>query len=381
MHGASSQNMRPEASRPKTPVESRLAKPDAAGRPTTPATPQAPGAFEAVSSSTAQTPAEEKTEPPSVSEPSPERAATGNGEKATPEDQIEAQPEQQYRPGLGPMMGNKAAVANKFRKIVNAQRAFVPRAGGAGERLAKQKDGDPDNITEVIPARSAARNVNKDDARPMTPEVVPPTPTVDKRMSPPGLNIPQSREGQQGSALQPDIEQASSEQDPQQNGSEPSSADVPRPLAVQKPPKPPEPRLRSVEKPKRKPNPFIDAFSNLGIDPAFALDERALNFEDQLNSFGWERNFLQKKKIDAMQTNMRREAGRIEAGSWAGFSDDKDARVADFEKSLDRAIEAVDEMDGLLTLYSVELSVSHRWTLYYTAVLIIIDTRGRRSVH
>lgn len=83
-----------------------------------------------------------------------------------------------------------------------------------------------------------------------------------------------------------------------------------------------------------------------------------MNFEDHLTRFGWERNFLQRKKFDTMQTSMRKEVGKIEAGTWLGPSDHRDIRVDEFEKSLDKAIEAVDEMDGLLTLYSVELSVS-----------------------
>jgi hypothetical protein len=47
----------------------------------------------------------------------------------------------------------------------------------------------------------------------------------------------------------------------------------------------------------------------------------------------------------------------VEAGSWLNHLEQKDDRVEAVEKMLDRAIAECDELEGLLTLYNVELSV------------------------
>lgn len=354
-YGDSTRSQEQDGARPKTPAESGLTVPNNNERPVTPTTPQPPGAFVTADPAPAGSPALKKEEQSAASATSADRSINANGEVKPSEPEQTTSEQQQYRPGLGPMIGKKSAVADKFRKAATAHRAFVPRAGGAGERLAKTKDaGDSDRITDVIPARSTARNSTKEEARPKSPE-----PQVqDKRFSPAVLDIPQrpqSRELQDTEAKNQGRPTSVQLEDPGQPDG--SSGDLPRPLSVQKIPRPASQPPVVREKLKRKPNPFADAFANLGIDPALALDPRTIAFEDQLNDFGWECNFLQKKNLDSMHASMRKEVGKVEASSWLGHSDEKDARVDDFEKSLDKAIAAVDEMDGLLTLYSVELSV------------------------
>lgn len=349
----STRSQQQDRARPITPAGSGLATPRNDERPITPATPQPPGAFDIEGSTSAASPAPKKQERASAT--IAEKSVNGNGDLKPSKPEQTTSEQQQYRPGLGPMIGKKSAVADKFRKAATAHKAFVPRAGGAGERLAKTKDaGDSDRITDVIPARSTARNSTKEEARPKSPE-----PQVqEKRFSPPVLDIPQrpqSRELADSEAKNQGRPTSVQLEDPGQTDT--SAGDHPRPLSVQKVARPISQPPVVRETPKRKPNPFADAFANLGLDPALALDPRTIAIEDQLNDFGWERNFLQRKKFDSMHANMRKEVGKVEASSWLGHSDEKDARVDEFEKSLDKAIAAVDEMDGLLTLYNVELSV------------------------
>jgi hypothetical protein len=60
-----------------------------------------------------------------------------------------------------------------------------------------------------------------------------------------------------------------------------------------------------------------------------------------------------------MQDEIGRELNKAQAGGWMSRIDDEDERVAAVMKGLDKTIEECDELDGLLTLYNVELSVSY----------------------
>ena len=95
----------------------------------------------------------------------------------------------------------------------------------------------------------------------------------------------------------------------------------------------------------------------MGIDTSVVHNQHT-EFENVLTDFNWDANLLQIKQVDVLKTNLRRDIARLEAGSWLGNSEHKDDRVATVETLLDRAIAECDEMEGLLTLYSVELSVS-----------------------
>ena len=79
-------------------------------------------------------------------------------------------PEEEERPGLGPMIKSrksKGEIASTFLRAAKAANAFKPRVGGAAERLkqtqAKSPDG-PDGITSVIPAPSLIRGFSNDTA-------------------------------------------------------------------------------------------------------------------------------------------------------------------------------------------------------------------------
>ena len=95
----------------------------------------------------------------------------------------------------------------------------------------------------------------------------------------------------------------------------------------------------------------------MGVD-ASVMEGREVEYEALLSDFGWDRNFLQGRKIEAFKSDVRKEIGRLEAGSWMSHAGQRDDRVSAFERLLDKTIAECDELEGLLTLYSVELNVS-----------------------
>lgn len=115
--------------------------------------------------------------------------------------------------------------------------------------------------------------------------------------------------------------------------------------------------VSEVRRKKRRSNQQMTNISKLGIDPNM-IDERGLEFESLLSELGWGSNELSAKKIVNLEIDIKREIARVEAGSWLNNLEQKDDRVEAVERMLDRAIAECDELEGLLTLYNVELSVS-----------------------
>ena len=58
-----------------------------------------------------------------------------------------------------------------------------------------------------------------------------------------------------------------------------------------------------------------------------------------------------------MEADIRREIGRVQASSWLGNIEQQEGKIDQLAKLIDRTIEECEELDGLLTLYSHELSV------------------------
>lgn len=275
--------------------------------------------------------------------------------------------EQQFRPGLGPMMGKKSTndVAGKFRKAAVAHGAFKPRAGGAGDRLLvtrTESSNEPDGITGVVPAPSLARGISSQE--PTQP-----------------LNINKATSQVSQPVLQPVVEQPAPQRIP-------SSADVATAPGKEKIESSSAPVIERVKTPKPQEQPFqhkIQEVSQLapapaaeplakqapvkprsskylkglyamGIDPSI-LEGVDLNYENVLEDLGWGSSSLTKKNVDKLESGLRREIGKLEAGSWLNSSDQRYERVEYVENMLDKAIMECDEMEGLLTLYGVELSV------------------------
>ncbi|KAL9053122.1 MAG: hypothetical protein Q9162_004986 [Coniocarpon cinnabarinum] len=240
------------------------------------------------------------------------------------------------KPGLGPMVGKKLLdgnVANKWKKVTQAAtaaNAFKPRAGGAGARLlaSKNKSADegPDGVTGVVPAPSLrgttgdglADRLNKSKSGKGDLQVAGALPPVNLDLE----------DGQDSFSVRTDE----------------------RPTVTEET----EPQLAYQ---------YENALKALDVDPT-VLGGQGQEYEATLTEFGWANSILQSKTIDSMETDMRREIARLEAGPWLGQETEdgahKDAGVDAFEKVLDKAIAECDEMERLLSLYGVELAVSSR---------------------
>ncbi|OCK76882.1 hypothetical protein K432DRAFT_334895 [Lepidopterella palustris CBS 459.81] len=287
-----------------------------------------------------------KAREPKVTTPAPEVSAT------EPEVALPVQPlsplsptEDESRPGLGPMVKKKQAkeVANAFRKAAFAYTAFKPRAGGAGEKLLAKDEpklsNEPDGISGVVPAPSLRAVVDKEKE-----SVRSPTPDRSSKERP-TINTGEVPSVTVSSPMSP--------------GPRTKLADAAA-RAQSRSPSPEKPKTQAeneteVRKQKRRSNHQARYLSKLGIDPNI-LEGRGLDFESTLIDFGWGSSELQSKKIDLLEADIRREIGRVEAGSWLGHLEQKDERVEAVERMLDRAIAECDELEGLLTLYNVELS-------------------------
>jgi hypothetical protein len=97
----------------------------------------------------------------------------------------------------------------------------------------------------------------------------------------------------------------------------------------------------------------------LGIDASF-LDGRGLDFDEILTDLGWSGRLNDDKKIEDLEADIRREIGRVQATSWLGNIEQQEGKIDQLAKLIDKTIEECEELDGLLTLYSHELSVSTR---------------------
>ncbi|KAL2033134.1 hypothetical protein VTO58DRAFT_106306 [Aureobasidium pullulans] len=264
--------------------------------------------------------------------------------------------EDEHRPGLGPMFKKKNGprLADALRKAAAAQSAFKPRAGGAAERMRAMADPankgqGPDGITGVVPAPLRKQSVDIDRSElpvsPMKsefPSSVPETlPEVETRSHEPEP-LPkvadvtaQAHKPVDGSAVEGYFDPP----EPEQQVEEPEV-----PVVV------PEPR-----RPKRRSAQQENHLRSLNIDPRL-LDGRGIQFESILSDFGWGSGILKGRQLEDLEADLKRELGRVEAGSWLGHLEQKDDRVDAVDQMLDRAIAECDELDGLLTIYSAELS-------------------------
>lgn len=242
-----------------------------------------------------------------------------------------------YRPGLGPMMGSKTDVAAKPVTATPAKSGFKPRAGGAGERLLRRRVSDDAESTLKVVTPPVSQSARQDEiTTPITPVVHEPvspleSPEPPQKVAPtPAPLVTQNLEGVPAGNSVPQEDRSRS----------PEAA-----------------RKRDSLKAKPRSNIVAKSLAALNIDPYF-LGDRELDYELILSEFGWEQNILDSKQVDTLQASLRREIARLEAGSWTGHPEQKDERIAQVGKLLDRAISECDTMDSLLRLYSVELSVS-----------------------
>lgn len=257
--------------------------------------------------------------------------------ESPPPPPVPADPEEEARPGLGPMIKSKKSkgdIAGAIWKAASAASAFKPRPGGAGDRLRQQQvklnaEG-PDGITGVVPA--PPRPVSRDNKPP------PPEPAKSPKRASRNSNVPEVKI------------------------TVPVSS---RPSSVQGPvkEKKPEEVKESEQAPKPPPRRSVLAgndakyLQSLGIAPTM-LDERGEEFGKWLDHFGWvPGEQMRARNIDDMKTDLERELNKAQAGGWLARFREEDERVDAIKRGIDLSISECEELDNLLTLYSVELSV------------------------
>lgn len=275
------------------------------------------------------------------------------------------------KPGLGRMFGaNKKTARELFAKAGQVHGAFVPRAGGAAARFKAAQENttdEADGISGVFkPAlkrsategSTATQDDNSIQQTPISavaetklaqldgpgmeplPEVKVSSPIHSPETTVPPISLPTVEGARSAPAVQPSLAPpAQIESVVAQNEKKLAEEEIAR-------------------KRKRRSARQLQYLSNLGIDTAL-FDSRGLEFEEALTDSGWSFGDTRSKGVDKIEADLRREISRVEAGIWLNhLSDQKDDRVDVVEKLLDKTIAEVDELEGLLTLYRVELNVS-----------------------
>ncbi|OAA70897.1 Exocyst complex, component Exoc1 [Akanthomyces lecanii RCEF 1005] len=283
---------------------------------------------------------------------------------------VPAEPTEESRPGLGPMIKSKRSrgdIAGVFWKAANAATAasaFKPRPGGAAERLrlaqAQQKPTDgPDGITGVVPA--PPRPVSRD-KRPETPEAVPaalaaaPAATAAATAAVIQSNLPAPSPPPTAPVPPP----------PEPTVPEVTVTPTPPPVLEPQPPKkagPSEAAIKKAEEEAKEKAARAAAASNdsrylqaLGVD-ATLLDGRSQEFGKWLDYFGWvPGDKMRSHNVEELGVDIDRELNKAQAGGWLARFREEDERVGAIKQGVDLAIAECEELDNLLTLYSVELS-------------------------
>jgi exocyst complex component 1 len=253
---------------------------------------------------------------------------------------VPKEPLENERPGLGLMIKKKsrADVASAFRKAASAAsvaNAFKPRVGGAAERLreqqAKSPEG-PDGITGVVPAPSQMRSVSNDSSRRKPSDQL-----VSEEAIPPIA---------EGPLPEVKITVASSDKiDAEQT----LPKSIPKQATPQKKP-------RDIKRPKPTSEETQKQLLSLGIESTI-LDDRGVNFATLLDDFGWMGDGIHSKGIDQMNDEIDRELNQAQIGGWLSRFEEEDDRIDAIRRGLDVSIAECEELDGLLTLYGVELGV------------------------
>ncbi|KAI8935164.1 hypothetical protein NX059_007757 [Plenodomus lindquistii] len=267
---------------------------------------------------------------------------------------VEEKDDEVHRPGLGPMVKKSLPqpdAATKFRKAAAAAGAFKPRAGGAAAKLFNKETKPSDEADGVNAVFVPQRPTPKEEA----PKIEAEENIEDIPEIAPKIPDRSSKERPRISTELPPAVTVSGPKSPIPAIALPEVDEMPPPPAPEKSASRKVEPVPEVRRKKRRSNQQITNISKLGIDPSI-IDERGLEFESILSELGWGSNELSAKKIESLETDIKREIARVEAGSWLNNLEQKDDRVEAVERMLDRAIAECDELEGLLTLYNVELS-------------------------
>lgn len=273
-----------------------------------------------------------------------------------------------HRPGLGPMIKSKKSnkeIAATFRNAAKSYNAFKPRTGGAADKLRDTREGsanEPDGITGVVPApfllaRQRSQAQLKSPIPAQTPAHQPLLPVPSNQA--PQLHSPEPTQS---------ITQSYTDERPK----EPPTVRISTPPAkrpgtgegvkegtpdtAEASPEKAQDELRR----KRKSDCSAKYAKALGINQGL-LEGRTFEVESVLNDFGWGEENFERNTFEELQSNIRKELARVEAGSWLGSIENNDERIATIGNMMDRVVAECEEFDCLLTLYNVELGVC--WSL------------------
>ena len=256
--------------------------------------------------------------------------------------------QEEFRPGLGPMIKKKSTkeIASQFRRAATAANAFKPRAGGAGDKGQNENTASGDGITGVFQAPSILRGIGQDDSRPATPKetTMPLRPATPQNSRPeiPSVRVVTSPAKSSEPVPQQELSQATPKEDVSTILREPS-------VKATSPPAQEERRKR------QRPDHAQKYAKTLGIHPSL-LEGRTSDMDDVLHDLGWDET-NDKMTFEELQLGLRKELAYVEAGSWLGAVENNDDRTATLGEMMDKVIAECDELDGLLTLYNVELGV------------------------
>lgn len=265
---------------------------------------------------------------------------------------VEQNEDESFRPGLGPMVKKKSNkdIATKFRKAATAYNAFRPRAGGAGEKFMADKErttSEPDGITGVVPA-PLLRGVGSEGSRSGTPDIkdrpLSPTARGERPFSPMGITFKQEPPKVQITRSATDEVQPPTESQATERTESPDRSRSRSPGA------------QAEKRRKKKSDNSAKYLNALGIDPSI-LEGRGAEFDSVLTELGWNGRLNDDKKIEELEADVRREIGRVQAGSWLGHMEQQEGKIEQLSKMFDRCAEECEELDGLLTLYAHELNV------------------------
>lgn len=254
--------------------------------------------------------------------------------------------EEVSRPGLGPMIKKKGDAKSTFlaaAKAASAFGAFKPRAGGAAERLRiaqlKPSEG-PDGISGVVPAPSLLRGMSDESVKSATlqpseennlttPKPIESIPEV--KITVPQSNRPSSIEGPIKAPQEPVVEL---------------------------------PKIREIKRQRPPAEVMAKEIRAIGIDPAI-IGDRGGELLAAWEEYGFTPgDGMRNINVDHMQERIKSDLDKLQTGSeFLKFMDDQDEKVAAIHRGFDETIAECDELDGLLTLYLVELDVSLLRTL------------------
>ncbi|KAJ0164098.1 Exocyst complex component 1, partial [Colletotrichum tanaceti] len=256
-----------------------------------------------------------------------------------------AEPDEESRPGLGPMIKSKKSkgdLAGVLWKAASAASAFKPRPGGAGERLRQlaTKSTEPaEGITTVF--QPPPRPSSSDGPKMASPELA-----AENAITPTAAVAATTVESSKRVSGVPEVKVTVP------NSSRPTSLQP----SVKEIKKPEEPAASEENRKSIVVGNDAKYLASLGVAPT-VLDNKSGEFTKWLDYFGWvPGEQMRSRNVDDMRTDLERELNKAQAGGWLARFQEEDDRVEAIKRGIDLAVAECEEMENLLTLYSVELS-------------------------